>query len=216
MKITSRFTLAWLMLAVGLLQKTVADEVLDWNAILRTAIVTAALPGPLTFRGPAIVQSSVFDAVNGIDQRYTPIHVTDKAPPGASRRAAAVEAAYTALVSLFPAQSATFDQAHTNSLAAIAADSTETSALIASGQAWGKQVANEILAWRQTDGFDPSPSTYQGSQLTGKWRPTPPANANGLAPSLATTLPWVIPSPSAFRPAGPPDLTSAQYAADLN
>jgi len=28
--------------------------------------------------------------------------------------------------------------------------------------------------------------------------------------------PWVIASPSQFRPAGPPDLTSARYASDLN
>jgi hypothetical protein len=74
-----------------------ADEVLDRNVIMATAVTKAALPGPLTLRPPAIVQSAVFDAVNGIDQRYTPIHVTDKAPAGASRRAAAVEAAYTAL-----------------------------------------------------------------------------------------------------------------------
>ena len=28
--------------------------------------------------------------------------------------------------------------------------------------------------------------------------------------------PWVISSPSAFRPAGPPALTSARYTADFN
>jgi len=82
------------------------------------------------------------------------------------------------------------------------------------GLAWGQHVAEEILAWRSTDGFDPSPSTYTGSTLVGKWRPTPPAFANGLFPSLPHTLPWVIPSPSSFRPPGPPALTSAKYTAD--
>lgn len=38
-----------------------------------------------------------------------------------------------------------------------------------------------------------------------------------LVPSLATTLPFAIPSPSSFRSTvGPPALTSAQYAAEVN
>ena len=38
----------------------------------------------------------MFDAVNGIDRKYAPVHVASGA--SASRRAAVVEAAYTALV----------------------------------------------------------------------------------------------------------------------
>jgi len=194
-----------------------ADEVLDWNAVLRRAIVNSGLPGAMQFRVAAIVQASVFDAVNGIDRRFTPIHVDAQAPRGASRRAAAVQAAYSALVALVPAQSDALAQDLETSLAAIAAGTAiENSESIARGRAWGEQVADEILAWRSTDGFDPSPSTYTGSLLPGKWRPTPPGFANGLAPSLAHTLPWVIPSPSSFRPAGPPPLTSPEYAADFN
>ena len=68
-----------------------ADEVLDWNTVLQRAL--AAAPGAPGFRLAAIVQVSVFDAVNGIDRRFTPIHVSGEAPRGASRRAAAVQAA---------------------------------------------------------------------------------------------------------------------------
>jgi len=49
--------------------------------------VAANRPGP-----------PVFDAVNGIDRKYTPVHVPAGAAASASRRAAIVEAAYTALV----------------------------------------------------------------------------------------------------------------------
>jgi hypothetical protein len=49
-------------------------------------------------RVAAIVQASVYDAVNGIERRYTPIHVAPAAPRGASRRAAAIQAAYASLV----------------------------------------------------------------------------------------------------------------------
>ena len=56
------------------------------------------------------MQASVFDAVNGIERRYTPYHVDPAAPPGASRDAAAASAAYTALVALIPSQKPLFDQ----------------------------------------------------------------------------------------------------------
>ena len=78
---------------------------------------TAGTPAPPATRIGAIVQSSVFDALNGIERKYTPIHVQPAAPPGASRQAAVVEAAYEALVTLFPAQKATFDAQLAASLA---------------------------------------------------------------------------------------------------
>src|SRR5439155_930253 len=50
----------------------------------------------------------------------------------------------------------------------------------------------------------------------GEWRPTPPTFASGAGPQFAYMTPWVIPSRDPFRPVGPPALTSAQYAADVN
>jgi hypothetical protein len=205
----------------------VADEVLDWNAVVRRAIVTAATPGALQQRLAAIVHVSMFDALNGIERRFTPIHVDAEAPRGASRRAAVVYAAYTALVGLFPAQSAAFADDLEASLAAIAADAaSENSESIALGRAWGEQVANEILAWRATDGLNPPGPPYLGSLAVGKWRPTPRPGATpadpelpglpGLVPTMATTTPFVIPHPWSFRPLGPPALTSQQYADDVN
>jgi hypothetical protein len=70
-----------------------ADEVLEWNAVLRRAIATAASPGPVHGRLAAIVHVSIFDALNGIDRRFTPFHVTEEAPRGASQRAAIAMAA---------------------------------------------------------------------------------------------------------------------------
>jgi len=80
-----------------------ADEVTDWNRILfRAALLPPATTPVVMTRVAAIVQTSVFDAVNGIERRYTPIHVTPDAPFGASERAAAVQAAYVSLVRLYP------------------------------------------------------------------------------------------------------------------
>ena len=65
-------------------------------AVVRRAIVTSATPGALQQRLAAIVHVSMFDALNGIDRRFTPIHVDAEAPRGASARAAIAQAAYTA------------------------------------------------------------------------------------------------------------------------
>src|SRR3712207_3650542 len=111
-----------LAMAVVLPATAGADEVLDWNAILMRAVRTAGTPPPINLRLMAIVHSAMFDALNGIEQRYTPVHVHEEAPPGASRRAAVVQAAYTALAAIYPAQSAAFVRDLDASLAAIASD----------------------------------------------------------------------------------------------
>jgi PAP2 superfamily len=190
-----------------------ADQIAVWNQTMIAATLTApATAAPLTLRVAAIVHAAIFDAVNGIDRKYTPIFVPPAAAPGASKEAAAVQAAYATLVSLYPAQQSTFDQQRTVSLGAI----TDTQDAVQAGLAWGQSVANQIWAWKSQDGFSNTQPPYTGGTAPGQWRPTPPAMAPGLAPQLATTTPWVLRSPSQFRPAGPPALTSDQYTADYN
>jgi hypothetical protein len=196
--------------AVGI---AAADELSDWNQVLLKAMLTAPVtPAPVTTRSAAIVQAAVYDAVNGTNRRFLPIYVPPAAPPGTSARAAAVQAAYASLVHLFPDQKATFDQ----QLAASVAQITDTSQAVKQGLAWGQTVADQIWAWRSQDGFSLIPPQYLGGTQPGQWRPTPPAMAPGLVPQLATTTPWVIPSPSEFRTAGPVAMTSDQYTADYN
>src|SRR2546425_6768253 len=95
--------------AGGTPQPPGADEVTDWTQNPLTAAFTAKL-GPLaTSHVAAMVHAAVFDAVNGVHPRYTPVHVTPGAPPGASARAAAAQAAHDILVNWFPAQQNTLD-----------------------------------------------------------------------------------------------------------
>src|SRR5215469_15269967 len=114
MKSISRFSVR-LLVAVGAASGiATADEVTDWNQMMLLAALTAPVtPAPVTTSVAAIVQAAVFDAVNGIDRRYTSIYVPPAATPGASARAAAVQAAYATLVNLYPAQKAKFDQQRT-------------------------------------------------------------------------------------------------------
>jgi hypothetical protein len=206
-----------------------ANEVTDWNEMLfRASAVASGSASPLTItRNAALVEAAVFDAVNGIERRYTPIHVDPAGPANASRRAAAVQSAYVILVKLYglgglfaPNQQPTLDARRTTSLNDIAAD--ESAAAIASGIAWGQTVADAIWTWRSADGFSLAPPIWTGSTLIGQWRPTPNApypgtSTNGAGyPQFSTMVPWAIASPSQFRPAGPPALTGAQYARDFN
>ncbi len=200
-----------------------ADEVTDWNQILfQAAHVDGKNSSTTTSRNAAIVEVSVFDAVNGIKGRYSFVHVAPGAPRGSSARAAAVQAAYANLVRLYPAQLSTFDAARTTSLQAIltsrcgANPEPRCARGIDDGIAWGQEVADAIYAWRSTDGFTPAPPPFLGGTNVGEWRPTPPAFAPGAAPQFATMAPWAIGFPSRFRPAGPLALTSVRYAIDLN
>lgn len=194
-----------------------ADEVTYWNEQLQQALLTANQSPIVSSRTSAIVHAAVFDAVNGIERRYTPIHVNFSAPRGASRRAAAVQAAYATLVSLFPAQVANFNAARQASLESIASEEgVEHSRSIALGIEFGQAVAQDILLWRSTDGFTPPPPPFLGGMAMGQWRPTPPGFSSGAGVQFAYMTPWALSSPAQFRQPGPPALTSAQYTADFN
>ncbi|HEY4818451.1 MAG TPA: vanadium-dependent haloperoxidase [Candidatus Acidoferrum sp.] len=196
------------------------DPVLEWMGVMNTAVLTAGTAPNVTSRVVALVSASVFDAVNGIEPRFRPLQVRPDAPHHASQGAAAIQAAYAILLHLYPAQSAMLTSRLNASLAALA--STEKAEAIAAGVAWGQTVADAIWASRLTDGFAPTPPPFIGVQgvvgtpAVGFWRPTPPANAFGATPQIATMTPWVLTRPSQFRLAPPLALNNAEYAADLN
>ena len=217
----ANFFFAFLLLGCATLHAQ-SDEVTDWTRIMLKAMQTAGTNPMVSSRNAAIVEASVFDAVNGVKGKYTSIRVTPAAPKGTSARAAAVQAAYASLVRLYPSQTSTFDAARTNSLNAILAvnggDNRQQRIqdAVSAGVLWGQDVADEIWAWRSTDGFSSIVSPYLGGTAVGQWRPTPPAFLAGALPQFATMTPWVLESPGQFRPAGPQALGGQQYATDLN
>jgi PAP2 superfamily protein len=198
-----------------------ADPVLEWIGIMNDTTLTAKTNPLYSTRVVALVSASVFDAVNGIDTRFQPLHVKPNAPHNASQRAAAIQAAYVILVHLFPDQKDALGGKRDASLAALG--SVEKPNSINAGIAWGQTVADAIWAWRLADGFSPAPPPFVGvlgflSSPTsiGVWRPTPTGNATGAGPQFASMTPWALLRPSQFRPAPPLDLTSVEYAADVN
>jgi hypothetical protein len=102
-------TAAWPATAAQAAGTAPPDMVTQWNLTMIAGLEAAAIPPPPSARIGAIVQASVFDAVNGITRRYAFYHVAPAAPAGASRAAAVAGAAYTTLVNLIPAQKPLFD-----------------------------------------------------------------------------------------------------------
>ena len=198
------------------------DQVLEWNQIFVETLIATNTPNSSSQRLGAIVHTAIFDAYNGIERRYTPLFVQNVdvdgqrlAPPGASRRAAVVAAAYTALVGLFPARASQLGERYTASLAALSDDGGDGGRSRERGIAWGTHVAQAVLAWRVADGFNATYPPFTGGTAVGQWRPIAPATAMS-AQGLAFTAPFVVESNMQFRPAPPRGLASVTYAEDFD
>jgi hypothetical protein len=219
---SARLTLIAALVATSPLSVSAAtpDPVLEWIDVMNSTVLTAGTAPNVTSRVVALVSASVFDAVNGIEPRFHPLLVRPDAPHNTSQRAAAIQAAYAILLHLYQAQSGTLTTRRNASLATLAL--TEEADAISSGVAWGQTVADAVWASRLTDGFAPTPPPFIGLQgvvgtpAIGAWRPTPPANASGATPQIATMTPWILTQPSQFRLPPPLALSNQEYAADLN
>jgi hypothetical protein len=195
---------------------THSNTVIDWNQIMLNSFATANVPAPASNRLAGVIAAATFDAVNGIERKYTAIHVQPAGDPEASPEAAAASATYTALVIAFPAQKPTLDAALASSIASLT-DDDNADGSVSLGLAWGSSVGAQIMAWRAQDGFTAAPPPYTFQTAPGQWQPTPgPLTGAPRFQTLATTTPFALTSPSQFRPAGPPALNSDRYAADLN
>jgi hypothetical protein len=210
-----RFLIALAFLSLTAPRAVYADVVTDWNEMLTMALrVAGGGPGAQP-RPAAIVSAAVFDAVNGIDRKYEPYFVKEWAPGGARQEAAAAQAAYTALVNLYPLQKITFDRLLAASLNGIPG-SAGNSRSIARGRAWGEAVALAILEWRSHDGFNAVIPPYFGEMTPGIWRSVPDGTLPAVFPQVRFMVPFAMTCPAQFRPGPPPALTSLEYAADVN
>jgi PAP2 superfamily len=235
LQLARAFAVVVVVLSFGISARA-SDQVLDWISVMNDTVLAGGTSPLVTGRVAAMVSSSVFDAVNGIQPRYHWLLVEPNAPKPASRRAAAIEAAYTMLLKLYPLQMTPLTNARNASLAALTG--LESAKSIQNGIDWGDTVVNTIFNIRSADGFTPPPPPFVGvlglipplptappASTIGVWRPTPitafrtlPAGGNlpGVNPQWASLTPWVLTRPSQFRLPPPYALTSAEYAADYN
>ena len=205
-------------------QPAAVNQVLEWNQVFIKTLIATGTANSSSQRLGAIVHTAIFDAYNGIERRYTPIFVHDKAPRGASRRAAVIAAAHTALVGLFSSQQVALDESYRLSLEALS-DACEhrqgrsrhsCAERIEQGVAWGNEVAQAVLGWRATDGFVGNYPPFTGGTAMGQWRPTPPAFNAMSAQGLAFTAMFGLVSNTQFEPPPPRSLTSSTYTDDFD
>jgi hypothetical protein len=180
-----------------------ADVVTDANA--HAAEVASTLPTPPAVRAMAIVQVSVFEAVNAITGRYPAFRAKVASAPGASVEAAVAAATRTALSKLVPAQQTAIEARYQAALKALAAGSAT-----AAGIAAGEDAATSVLASCADDGAQ-APNVYRPYTTPGVYVPTMfPA-----VPHWGKRKPWVLARPDQLRPGPPPSLTSDTWKRDL-
>jgi len=182
-----------------------ADVVTDANA--RAADVASRFPStPIAVRMMAIVQVSVFEAVNAVTGRYPPQRAKLNPAPGASVEGAVASATRTALSKLMPAQQAVIDADYQALLGSVPDGPAKTA-----GIALGEQAATAIVALCADDGAV-SPDVYRPHAAAGVYVPT----VGPAVPHWGQRRPWVLPRGDHFRPGPPPALTSETRARDYN
>ena len=191
---------------------------LEWNQIFYETLIAKNTANSSSQRLGAIVHTAIFDAYNGIDRRYAPIFIQGRAPNGASRRAAVIAAAYTALVGLFPTQKEALDKRYEASLQTLGDECARNehargrqnlcTTRIERGVGWGIEVAQAVLAWRApTDSARATRRSWVAlpSASGGPHRRRRSMSAQGLA----FTDMFVLVSNTQFRPGPPRGLSSA-------
>ena len=185
------------------------NVIVQWNRVLKETISTPGQhPGTIfPIRSFAMMHAAMFDAVNSIDGSYTPYLTDVPGSNNASQEAAAAKAARDVLAALYPGRTAIFDEELAISLMGI------TGNRVRQGIRVGEIVAEKLLATRASDGWSNPVTPYVLPTTPGNWQPAPGAAGFTHFPSVT---PFAITSATQFKPANPPALTSAEYAASFN
>ncbi|MDO9470176.1 MAG: vanadium-dependent haloperoxidase [Nitrosomonas sp.] len=184
----------------------IADAVTDWNQRAGDIVVNANI-GPLPAeRALAIVQTSVYEAVNAITQRYPISDVKLQAAPGASIEAAVAAANRAVLTKLVPFQKTEIDSVYQAALTVIADEAAKMR-----GIAVGEEAAAAVFALRSDDGATAGES-YRPYTKAGAYVPT----VLPEAPQWMHRKPWLMAQSAQFRPGPPPELSSELWVRDFN
>jgi hypothetical protein len=183
-----------------------ANVVLDWDAVMMSA-VRADNTGPtLSSRNLAILHVSIFDAVNSIVRSHQPYAVLLDPAGDASPEAAASAAGYEVVKVLYPGLRAQGDEVYATWFAEASQTDSTTN-----GINLGVAVARLILESRVSDGAS-TDLPYIPSDEPGHWRRTPPFFRPPVTPQWRYVTPFAIQEIEPFVPPPPPPLDSPEYA----
>ncbi|HVT73601.1 MAG TPA: vanadium-dependent haloperoxidase [Lacunisphaera sp.] len=191
---------------------TVDNSVLFWNEQALNATRLARNPPPVASVNYAAMHAAIFDALNGITRTHHGWACDEAAPAGVDPDAAVAAAASTVLHKLWgqAANPRNVELAYAQALAAVPPGPARDS-----GIAWGRHVAELVLARRATSGTDRVATGPFASTEPGRWRETPPGFRPPVLPQWAGVTPYVLTSPDQFRAPPPPAFDSEQAAAEL-
>ncbi len=190
--------------------QSITDPVIQGNQLTLELIKTEKTPPPIAARNLAIVHSTIYDTVNSINPTHSSYYVTEKAPKDTSIEAAVISAIENTLTELYPTQSSQIKTKLTESLGKITDSPSKTQ-----GIAWGKQVAEKILALRKEDGSN-AKVDYTPSKEIGSWQPVPPDFKPASMPHWKNVKPFTMKSAADFQIAKMPTLDSAEYTKEFN
>ncbi len=188
---------------------THGDAVIAWiNTLIEADRADVSNVGVVS-RTMAMMSAAVYDAVNDIERTHAVFKFNVQAPSSASPEAAASEAAYTILTSIYPNLTPMLGATMAQSLAAVTPGPARNA-----GVAVGREVADDVIAWRANDGSAVSVPYVPGT-APGQWRPTPPEYTVAWGPDWGNVKPFAIKSAAAYLPPPPPALNSPEYLAAL-
>jgi hypothetical protein len=189
-----------------------ANVVTDWDAKAMDVIQGNA-PAPPPEIGPAggeriatIMHLAMFGAVNTIDPRYRPYDGQTHFQVDASQEAAATSAAATVLIKMLPEKAADISQARDAYLARIPDGDAKNR-----GVKLGEEMAFKAIESRLNDGYG-APNAFRPVTQPGVYTETMPT----YGWDISTMRPFVLTSPSQFRPPPPIALSSDEWAKNYN
>lgn len=189
-----------------------ANVVTDWDE-KGLVVIQGNAPTPPPRFGPigglrimTVMHLAMFEAVNAIDPHYESYQRSATGKVDASQEAAAAAAAATVLSKMDPENAGKTKAALDTYLAQVANGDAKDR-----GVEFGKAVATRVLEMRAHDGNDTvnafrpvtQPGVYTETMLTYGWQ-------------YANMLPFVMSSPSQFRPPPPIALTSEEWTRNYN
>ncbi|MCA1781204.1 MAG: vanadium-dependent haloperoxidase [Intrasporangiaceae bacterium] len=205
----------WNMIAQNFLQPAMATP-MPGSTTMGTMPAMSGMSMPRAFVILSYAHAAMYNAVVAIEGGYQPWMVATTAPAGASAPAAAAAAVHAVLVKHLPEQKDMLDMKLWDTLKVLGSASGDR----AKGTAVGRAAAEAVLALRAGDVlFTPGPYDYP-DRAPGVWEPWPPSPdptviPPPLDPWVATMKPFVMTTPSQFRPGPPPTLKSRTYVQDL-
>ena len=192
-----------------------SDVVIDWNSTLSDVLLsntTLQNPG-MASRSMAMMNLAIYDAGNGVSPSHEQFYVHAAAPANASYDAAASQAAYTVLSSIYTDAPTRLilDSQLATSLAAIPDGIAKTN-----GIGYGSLVGTNVLNARTSDGFS-NTVNYTPQSAVGHWEPDPlNPTQEAWGPQWGNLKTFGIADTNTFMAPPMPSLTSVEYADAFN